>query len=483
MNAPIRRLSTFVALLFTALLVSTTWIQFGQAKSLNAREDNRRTLLSTYARERGQILVGETPIAVSEPVAGEFKYLRTYPQGEVYAGLTGYYSFYGAAGGLESAEAALLSGRSDKLFYRRVSDFVTGRQPKGASLVLTINPAAQLAAWQFLGDQRGAVVALDPRNGDILAMVTKPSYDPNRLASHDLSAVDTAYRELNADPARPLVNRAIAGNLYPPGSTFKVVTAAAALEDGRWTADSEIPGPAVLDLPQTTADLPNAGGRACGPGDLVTLTNALRMSCNTAFGFLGLELGGDALRRQAGRFGFGDQLRIPMRVTPSSVPVDLNPPQSAQSAVGQYDVRVTPLQMAMVAAGIANGGTVMEPHLVSSVLASDLTTIDTVKPSSLSRAVSAQTAQALTTMMEKVVSEGTGTAAQISGMRVAGKTGTAQHVPGAAPHAWFISFAPADDPRVAVAVVVEEGGEAGNEASGGRTAAPIARAIMEAVLR
>lgn len=483
MNAPIRRVSTFVALLFATLLISTTWIQFVQAKSLNAREDNRRTLLSTYARERGQILAGDTVLAESVPVDNEFKFVRRYPQGEVYADVTGYYSFYGASGGIESTENALLSGRSDKLFYRRVSDLFTGRRAQGANVVLTINPKAQQAAWDALGDQRGAAVALNPKTGEILAMVSKPGYDPNALASHDLKAVDTAYKSLNGDPARPLVNRAISGNLYPPGSTFKVVTAAAALSTGKWTETSEIPGPANLDLPQTTVGLPNSGGRACGPGDKVTLQDAMRISCNTAFGWLGLEMGGDKLREQAGRFGFGDQLSIPMRVTPSKVPAELNPPQTAQTAVGQYDVRVTPLEMAMVAGGIANKGVVMKPHLVQSILASDLTTIDTESQSTLTEAVSPQVAAQLTSMMELVVSNGTGTAAQMSGVRVAGKTGTAQHAPGAAPHAWFISFAPADNPSIAVAVVVEEGGTAGNEASGGQTAAPISKAIMEAVLR
>jgi peptidoglycan glycosyltransferase len=482
-NAPIRRLSTFVAFLFATLLVSTTFIQFGQAKSLNAREDNRRTLLATYARERGSIIAGETAVATSVPTEGEFRYLRTYPQGSLYADLTGYYSFYGAGGGLESVENALLSGSSDKLFYRRVSDLFTGRKARGADVVLTINPAVQQAASDALGDQRGAAVALNPQTGEILAMVSKPTYDPNTLASHDLDAVDRAYKQLNSDPTRPLTNRAIAGNLYPPGSTFKVVTAAAALESGKFTADSVLPGPAALDLPQTTASLPNSGGRACGAGDQVTLTDALRISCNTAFGWLGLELGGDALRTQAAKFGFGDQLTIPMRVSPSSVPAELNAPQSAQSAIGQYDVRVTPLQMAMVAAGIGNRGVVMKPYLVKSAVTSDLTTIETGSPSTLSEAVSPQVAATLTSMMETVVDSGTGTAAQIPGVKVAGKTGTAQHAVGAAPHAWFISFAPAENPTVAVAVVVEEGGDAGNEASGGHTAAPIARAIMEAALR
>ena len=483
MNAPIRRLSTVVALLFSALLVSTTLIQFVQAKSLNERPDNRRTLLSTYARERGQILVGGAPIAKSVPSDDELKWLRTYPRKDLYAHVTGYYSFtYGAGGGIEGAEDSLLSGASDKLFYRRVSDILTGKEQTGASLELTLNPKAQAAADKALGNQRGAVVALDPKTGEVLALVSHPSYDPSVLSSHDTAKVVAAWKRLNADPDRPMVDRAIGGNLYPPGSTFKVVTTAAALESGKFTEESQIPGPATLDLPQTTVNLPTDDRRPCGPNGKTTLTHALEISCNTAYGWLGMQIGADAFRAQAAKFGIGDRLSIPMSVTPSSVPAELNAPQLAQAAIGQYDVRVTPLQMAMVAAAIANKGIVMKPYLVSKVTSSDLETIDDAQPEQLSQAVSADTAAALTRMMQTVVKSGTGTAAQISGVDVAGKTGTAQHAKGQPPHAWFISFAPAEDPKVAVAVVVEDGGNAGSEAFGGRVAAPIAKAVMEAVL-
>jgi peptidoglycan glycosyltransferase len=227
--------------------------------------------------------------------------------------------------------------------------------------------------------------------------------------------------------------------------------------------------------------LPNSGGEQCGSGE-VSLTDALRVSCNTAFGFLGLELGGDALREQAEAFGFGEDLRIPLRVTPSSVPEELNPPQTAQSAIGQFDVRVSPLQIAMVSAAIANGGVLMQPNLVRAIRDADLTVIEESSPSELGTPVSAETAAQLARMMVTVVADGTGRAAQVDGVTVAGKTGTAQHAQGRPPHAWFTSFAPAEDPQVAVAVVVEEGGEAGSEASGGRTAAPIARSVLEAVL-
>ncbi len=483
MNAPIRRLAALVLVLFGALLLSSTYIQFVQASSLRDKPGNRRTLLENYSRQRGPILVQGTPIARSVPSDDDLKFVRRYTQPELYAALTGYYSFvYGAGSGIERSESSLLSGSSDALFYRRLVDLVTGRAPQGASVELTVDPAAQKAADQALGDQRGAVVALDPRTGAILAMVSHPSYDPNRLAGHDLGAVSRAYKALNADENDPLINRGI-NALYPPGSTFKVLTAAAALSSGSYDENSVIPGPARLDLPQTSTDLPNDFKGSCGPGDKVDLTRALVISCNTAFGYLGLQLGGDALRAQAQKFGFGDRISAPMSVTPSVVPEGMNPPQSAQAAIGQFDVRVTPLQMAMVAAGIANGGVVMSPYAVKTVRTPDLEVIEQGSPQELSRAVSGAVAGKLTRMMERVVESGTGTRAQMPGVTVAGKTGTAQQGPGKPPHAWFISFAPAEDPKVAVAVVVEDGGRAGNEAFGGKVAAPIAKAVMEAVLR
>ncbi len=483
MNTPIRRLSTLVAVLFAILLVSTTWIQVVAAKSINERPDNRRTLLASYNRERGQIIVDGKAVAKSVPSDDELKWNRTYPEGPLYSHVTGYYSFvYGAGGGVEESSDPLLSGQSDKLFYRRITDIVTGRNPSGASVELTIDPRAQQAADAALGDQRGAVVALDPSTGAILALVSHPDYDPNSLTSHDVKAVQKAWKQLNDDPSQPMVDRAIAGDLYPPGSTFKLVTAATALESGDYTPDTEIPGPAVLDLPQTTSDLPNDDGLPCGPGDSSTLLVALQRSCNTSFGALGLKLGQNAISSQAAKFGFGDSLQVPMRVTPSTFPSGLNPPQLAQSSIGQFDVRVTPLQIAMVSAAIANQGVVMNPYLVQTVRGSDLSVIDRASPEKMSDAVSPETASELTTMMKAVVEGGTGTPAQIPGVSVAGKTGTAQHAEGAAPHAWFTGFAPAEDPKVAVAVVVEDGGRAGNEGFGGSVAGPIAKAVMQAVL-
>jgi penicillin-binding protein A len=481
MNAPVRRLSLVVAVLFASLLVSTTLIQYVFAADLNARPDNRRTLLSTFARERGEILVGQTAVAKSVPVDDEYKYQRVYDEGRLYAHVTGSYSFFGASGGLEQAENSLLSGSSDKLFYRRVSDLFTGRRAQGANVETTLDPKVQAAAADGLKGIKGAAVALDPKSGAILAMVSNPTYDPNDLASHDLREVEKNSTALNKDPGKPLLNRSI-NELYPPGSVFKVVTAAAALSTGEYTENSVLPGPAVLDLPDTSADLPNHDDRACSPSGEVTMTEALAVSCNTAFAYLGMQIGADALQSQAAKFGFGDALSVPMRVTPSSVPGEMNKPQLAQSSIGQYDVQVTPLQMAMVASGVANRGVVMKPYLVESVIGSDLSVIESADPQELSQAVTPEVAAQLTRMMEAVVEDGTGTKAQIDGVAVAGKTGTAQHGEGRKAHAWFISFAPANDPEIAVAVIAEDGGVAGSEAGGGTVAAPIAKQMMEARL-
>ena len=484
MNTPIRRLSVVIAALFTALLVAATMVQFTQAKTLNGMASNKRTLLDSYSRERGSIIVGGQAVAKSVPVQDQYRFLRTYPQDKLYAQMTGFYSYaVGAPYGLEHASDDLLSGDADTLFVRRVTDLITGRKTSGATIELTIDPKAQAAADKALGDSKGAVVALDPQTGAILAMVSHPSYDPNPLSSHDLSKASKAWQVLSNDEDKAYLNRTING-VYPPGSTFKVVTAAAALENGVVSDEnSTVPGPASLDLPLTSTNLPNEDGRACGPNNETTLIHALEISCNTTFGSLGLDLGGEKLRAQAAKFGFGDALQIPMRVSVSSVPADLNAPQAAQAAIGQYDVRATPLQMAMVAAGIGNKGSVMTPYLIQSVRSANLDIIESAPdPVELSQAVSEQTASTLTKMMVSVVDNGSGARARIPGVDVAGKTGTAQHDPGKPPHAWFISFAPAVNPKVAVAVVVEDGGVTGSEVGGGRVAAPIARAVMEAVL-
>jgi peptidoglycan glycosyltransferase len=486
MNRPVRRVAVACLVLFGLLLLQVNWVQVVKAKDYRNDSRNRRVLLRTYDRERGPIVIGSgkdrQAIAKSVATKDTLKYLRTYPGGAVYAPVTGYDSLVYSTTGIERLQNSVLSGDDDRLLVRRLSDYITGRQIAGGGVVLTLNQAAQQAAYDGMRGKIGAVVALDPNTGAVLAEVSTPSYDPTTLSSHDPAGIRAANKALS-DPSgpQPLLNRAVR-QTYPPGSTFKVITSAAALANG-FSPSTRIPSPSVLDLPGTTANLRNFGGESCGDGRTDTLADALTISCNTAFGQLGITLGADKVRKQAEAFGFGDTtLELPQAVQDSVYPTDLTKAQEAQSAIGQYDVRVTPLQMAMVAAGIANNGTVMRPYLVKEVQAPDLSRLDVASPSVYSSAVSAAVAQQLTAMMESVVTSGTGRIAQIGGVRVAGKTGTAQNAPDKAPHAWFIGFAPADNPKVAVAVLVENGGNAGSEATGGKVAAPIARDVMRAVL-
>jgi len=486
-NGPLRRVALTVLVLFGALLANASWVQVGKGDQYRNDPRNSRVLVRAYQQERGPISVlngtSQERIAFSQATDQRLKYLRQYPTGAEYAHLTGFTSLvYGTPQGIERTEDAVLTGADPRLFVGRLSDYVTGREPAGGSVVLTVNPKAQAAAVAGLQGKRGAVVALDPRTGAVLAMASAPSFDPARLSSHDEADIRAYYDALTKDPGKPLLNRAIS-QTYPPGSTFKVITAAAALGSGKFSPDSTIPSPRELALPQTSVRLKNFGGETCG-GDTITLANALRISCNTAFAQLGLDIGEKTLRDQAQAFGLGDGgLNAPTQVATSVFPAGLAPPSLAQSAIGQFDVRVTPLQMALVAAGVANGGQEMSPQLVREVQAPDLARIDVPSPQAYKRATSKAVADQLTAMMELVVSGGTGTSAQIPGTRVAGKTGTAETSPGQPPHAWFIGFAPAEAPTVAVAVVLEDGGSSGAEATGGKLSAPIARDVMRAVLQ
>jgi peptidoglycan glycosyltransferase len=482
-NRAVRRLSVACLVLFIALIGNANVLQVLDAKSLRNNPHNSRVLLRTYSRPRGQIVVGGAAIAASKPTDDRLKYLRSYPQGPEYAPITGYFSLTQASTGIERAEDSVLSGEDDRLFVRRLQDLLSGRTTRGGSVVLTVNPAAQDAAYTGLKGQTGAVVAIDPRSGKILALATSPSYDPSRLTSHSTASVAEAWKQLNADKGNPLVDRALSAT-YPPGSLFKIVTAAADLAKGD-TASTVIPAPHELALPQTSNPLNNFGNEVCAKSGQMTMADALAISCNTAFGALGLKLGPDALRAQAEAFGLDDAgLTVPIPTATSVFPGDLQPNwQTAQAAIGQFDVRITPLQAAMIASAVANKGLLMKPYLVDQILGPDVTVISQTKPEPLRQATSPEVAAQLTQMMVGVVAHGTGTAAQISGVEVAGKTGTAQHGANSTPHAWFIGFAPAVNPVVAVAVLVENGGALGSEATGGRVAAPIAAQVIKAVLR
>ncbi|WP_148573319.1 peptidoglycan D,D-transpeptidase FtsI family protein [Nocardioides caldifontis] len=486
MNTPIRRLAVACMVLFLALLLNASYVQYFQADELNDRSGNRRVLDAEFSRKRGPILVAGRQVAESVKSDDQFEYQRRYPTPFKYAHATGFYSYLYGFSAVESSQNQILSGSDPRLFVDRFLDMLSNSQPDGGQVSLTLDPRAQTAAFdgvQALGSgTEAAVVALEPSTGRILAMVSNPTYDPNLLASHDIAAVERSWRRLNDAPGNPLFNRAIQ-ETYPPGSTFKLVTAAAALESGDYDPDTMVPGGAELDLPQSSATLPNSGGGTCG-GEEVTLTRALEVSCNVAFGAIGLDLGDDALRETAEKFGFGSRyLQGIGGQAVSQFPSDIDQPQTALSAIGQFDVRASPLQMALVTATIANGGQGMVPYLVDEVRAPDLSVLEKTSPEELpDRALGASEANALTQMMVEVVDQGTGTTAQIPGIKVAGKTGTAQSSPERPPYAWFVSFAPADDPQVAVAVLVEDAGVERDLISGSGLAAPIAKAVMEAVI-
>ena len=487
MNRPLRRVAVACLVLFGMLLLQANWVQVVKAKDYRNDPRNKRVLLRTYDRERGPIVVGtgkeRRAVASSRATKDSLKYLRTYPGGEVYAPVTGFASLVYGYTGVESRENAVLSGEDDRLFVRRLSDYVTGRKIQGGSAVLTLDPAAQQAAYDGLAGKVGAVVALDPRTGAVLAMASRPSYDPTALSSHDPAKIRARYGELVDAELSPLTNRAVE-RTFAPGSTFKLVTAAAALTKGIAQPDTLIDAPTVLTF-RNGKPLRNFAGETCGSGGKQSLAVALATSCNTAFAKLGTKVGQEDLQAQAEAFGFGsNDLYLPQPVADSVVfrDSDLAEPLLAQSAIGQFDVQATPLQMAMVAAGIANDGDVMRPYLVSELQAPDLSTLSLAEPELLSHAVSRDVAGQLTAMMEGVVTKGTGTRAAIPGVRVAGKTGTAQGAAGARPNVWFVGFAPAEDPQVAVAVFLDRASGYDGSATGGKLAAPIAQSVMRAVL-
>ena len=478
MNTQLRRVSTFVLLMFLALFASTTIIQYFQKVNLQSDARNARTIYASFQSERGQILVDGQPIAYSQSVGDRYNYQRVYPAGPLYSTVTGYFSVQPSAGGLENELNSFLTGDSDAQFLDRLNAILTGRDPQGASVELTIDPVVQQAAWDALGDETGAVVAIDPKTGAILALVSKPTYDPNALAVHDPDAVEAAYQALETDPADPLIDRGISGDLNPPGSTFKLVVAAAALQSGQYTPDSAFPNPTSIDLPGTTTPITNSADSNCGGGGEATIATALRLSCNIPFAQLAGALGDDAIQEQAEAFGFGQSFDIPMPTEPSVYPQTDSEAETWLSGFGQASVRASPLQMAMVSAAIANGGRLMSPTLVESIVAPDLSVLESLQPQVYSTPLSEQNAAALTQMMVAGVTSGVANNARIDGVEVAGKTGTAENGQGEPYTLWFTGFAPASDPRVAVAVVLEDR----QTGFGNLLAAPIARTVMEAVL-
>lgn len=494
MDRQIRKLGIALLVLFLIAFAQVNYIQVFAADRIAEDPANaQRQLIAEYKIDRGSILAadGTTVLASSRKSPGALRFQRRYPHGELYAHETGFYSFVFGRTELEQSYNDFLTGDAAELLPQTLTDLVLGRPKQGATIVTTLVPeiqeAAATAALAEAGDV--AIAAIDPATGDVLALVSEPTYDPNPLASQDPEVVRDSWDELNADPEKPLLSRS-SDELFPPGSTFKLVTASAALENG-FGPESLWPNPNELDLPLTDATIENFGGSTCSGGSQITLADALRQSCNVVFGAVGLELGADKLAAQARAYGFtaeaGEDLvpfDIPWTsgVFPAPETFEGRDPAVAISAIGQQDVAANPLQMALVAGAIANDGVEMQPRLVTEARDPSGRVIAEFQPQEFSRPLSPENAAALTQMMVGVVEAGTGTAAQIPGVTVAGKTGTAQHGEGEDPHAWFVCFAPAEAPRIAVAVIVLDGGSLGSEATGGQVAAPIARAVLEAGL-
>ena len=474
MNRQIRAVSLLAGLMFLALMVNLTGSAMFRQASLNNDPHNVRVRDAEFSQNRGNILVGSRPIATTTSSNGKFAYQRVYLSGPKYAPITGYYSYYYGRSMLEQTQNAQLTGTSDAQWLSRITGTLSGHKPEGGSITTTINAKAQDAAWNGLKGKKGAVVALDYTTGAVLAMASSPSYDPNELASHHLNDTTRAWKNLVADPSSPLSNRATR-EIYPPGSTFKLVTAAAALQNG-YHPNSMVDSPENWILPGTRTPLTNETN--CG-GSRITLAHALDISCNTAFGKVGVSLGQDKIRDQAERFGFGKVVNSDVSSVASRFPQDLTDAQLAQSSIGQFDVAASPLQMAMVTAGIANDGKLMTPYLTAQVRASNLQVVSEHHPKQMSQPMTKESAEQLKAMMVSVVNNGTGKRARINGTTVGGKTGTAQTVKGKAPYAWFVGWS--DNPHVAVAVFIQSSDTAINEVSGGRLAAPIARDVIEAM--
>ncbi|MCK1821973.1 penicillin-binding protein 2 [Streptomyces sp. XM83C] len=481
MNKTIRRASVFALLLVLALLVRATWVQFYDGQALADDKDNRRNAIQTYAAPLGNIVVAGRPVTGSaRSSGGDLAYKRTYTDGELYAAVTGYASQAYAPTQLEGIYADLLNGTDNRL--KTVMDTVTGKRADPGDVFTTIDPDVQKAGYKALGDKKGGAVAIDPKTGRILAVVSTPSYDPTALT--DANTAGKAWKQLNADPDKPLTNRALRQPL-PPGSTFKLVVAAAALEDGLVSSvDEDTDSPDPYTAPGTTRPLTNENPNA--PCENASIRVALQYSCNNVFGKMAVDLGQDKVRAMAERFGFDDEKQdVPVRAYTSVYPKDMDKPQTALSGIGQFDVTATPLQMAMVSAAIANGGELVSPHMVSKVTDSGGDVLqDYDGDASGERVVSASTAEQLQSAMRTVVEDGTGTNARIDGATVGGKTGTAQHGENNSktPYAWFTSWAKADGKEVAVAVMVEQSDAARSEVSGNGLAAPVAKAMMEAAL-
>lgn len=486
MNKYLRQLFTAVIALFVILGLSTTTISVFRANSLASDARNRRSYYKEFTAWRGSILASDgSTIASSSESNDAFEYQRSYEDGEVYAAVSGYFSIsQGADRGIEASRDQLLNGASNSLLFDQLRMLLTGSEIRGATIETSINPSLQQTAYNALSKYEGALVAIEPSTGRILAMVSTPSYDPNTLAVHDTAAVNTTYSDLVNSEGNPMLNRAIS-ELYPAGSTFKTVVAACALETGEYDANSMIDAGSSYTLPGTSVNLTNSSTAANGVNGEISFTNALAYSSNTAFAQLGVSLGLSAVREQAEKFGFNTSITvdksdadsIAMTSVSSVFPKSMTEDRLALASIGQGDLLITPLQNAMIAAAIANDGVLMQPTLVDRTRSSDLSVIASTTPTVYSNAMSAESAHTLTEMMEAVISKSY-PSLMIDGVSIAAKSGTAQiGENNESTDAWMMGFAPADNPQIALAVVIHD-----VSVFGGAIAGPIMRSVIQEAL-
>lgn len=487
MNRQIRSLGVGLLVCFVALFAMLNWIQVVRAPSLNTNPLNTAQIRKDFNRPRGSITTSDGALlaqSIDNPdPSSQFKRLRVYPEGDLFGQVTGFFSFKYGATGVEKSYNDELSGQTFNQQLRGFSDLLVSKENVG-NLTVSVRKNLQQIARDQLGDREGSVVAIDPRSGELLAFWSFPSFDPNPLSTVDFDQVDTTWALYNLAPGQPLRAHQYQDR-YFPGSTFKAVTASTGVETGKVTeTEPSYPVETSWTPPQTNKPISNFGGSACGG----TLFQVTQVSCNTAFARMGTEtIGGPDMVNGAQAFGFNDKPPIDLPGAVNSVfPTDVvrNPPKLAQSSIGQNDVQATPLQMALVAAGVANGGVIMKPHVMTEVRDSEGTVVSRYQQAKWKAPISPDSASVMRRDMVNVVQRGTASGLAIPGFEVGGKTGTAQL--GTEPprsHTWIIGFAgpPGGDPTVAVAVVVLNQPGA-SEFTGGRVAAPIARAVMQAAL-
>lgn len=487
MNQAIRNSWIVAIALFALLFGSISYVQFFAVDSLNANPNNNRQLELTFCSSRGPILVDGHAIAESVATKTDCKYQRKYNDPLLYAGLTGFFSKFSGQYGIESAMKDELTGNSSDALFDRISQVFTGAQPQGRSVELTIDSAIQKMAFDMIPDDvGGSIVAMNPKTGAIIAMASKPSYDTNLLATHDKTAFDASMAELVGTPGLSLAGSAAYKQLYAPGSVFKIIDTAAALESGKYNKDSILPNPASLTFPGIDYSLPNYAYGQCFTRDKASFAFALENSCNTPFASIALDLGQDAITAEAEKFGFNDKsLNFPDSVVDSRFPGSqgaLDEPALAQSAIGQRDVLASPLQIAMMTAAIANGGQQMAPNLVETIRTPDLKTVSSLEPKVLRQSTTPEIAAQIKDWMVSVVDNGIGSAAAVPGVKVAAKTGTAElglsESGEMLNNAWFTGFAPADDPQVVITIVMPKV----DVATGAQLTSPNASKLFKAVL-